>query len=119
MIWNNALCTANSSITLSELRKRPDLWGRLVENAVGAHLLNHFPSGNHVYYWREGTDEVDYVLQQGKTVVAFEVKTGRPRSLRGLQLFQKAHPHAKTLVIGSGGIPLEDFFRTSPTVWLP
>jgi hypothetical protein len=59
--------------------------GRLVENAFGGNLLNHLSGPEWgVTYWRRGNAEVDYVLEQGWAVWAFEVKSGRPRSTSGL-----------------------------------
>lgn len=34
-------------------RQDGELWGRLVESAVGAHLLNTAPTGMEITYWRE------------------------------------------------------------------
>jgi predicted AAA+ superfamily ATPase len=39
IVWSNALITALAPTSLRQLRGRPELWGRLVENAVGASLL--------------------------------------------------------------------------------
>ena len=40
------------------------------------------------------------------------------KQLSGLAAFARRHPSARTLVVGAGGIPLLDFFSTSPEVWL-
>ena len=40
ILWNNALINAVSGITFEEARADHSWWGRLVENAVGGHLLN-------------------------------------------------------------------------------
>jgi hypothetical protein len=39
-VLNTALITAQSRLTFEEARKDREFWGRLVESAVGAHLLN-------------------------------------------------------------------------------
>lgn len=119
VVWNNALVTAMSQSTYRETRARPAVWGRLVENAVGAHLLREAATGAlAVYYWRQGADEVDYVVQRGTTIAGLEVKSGRPRTPRGLDVFGRRYPRAAQLVVGSGGIPLEDFFSSPTTRWL-
>ena len=46
----------------SAARDHPETWGRLVESAVGAHLLNTASSGMQITYWREGNKEVDFVV---------------------------------------------------------
>ena len=74
-VLNTALMSAQDPRSLAEARNDGDHWGRLVESAVGAHLLNSsFGTGIGVHYWRERNREVDFVLQQGKSVVAIEVK---------------------------------------------
>jgi hypothetical protein len=40
-VHNTALMSAGSVYTRDELRANPAMWGRWVESAVGAHLLNH------------------------------------------------------------------------------
>jgi hypothetical protein len=82
-----------------------------VESAIGAYLVSQAQTLDYqVYYWRERNIEVDFVLKRrGKTVV-LEVKSGRRTTNSGLPAFsEQFHPH-KALVIGSGGLPLEDFF---------
>jgi len=43
-----------------------------------------------------------------------EVKSGRPRPASGLAAFRLAHRKAHTLIIGSDGIPLEEFLGSDP-----
>lgn len=118
VLWNNALTTSLGSISFQEIKGKPEQWGWLVENAVGAHLLNHCPAGANVFYWRNGDQEVDYVLERGNKAVAFEVKSGRPGKALGLASFHKKYPHVKTLIVGTGGIPLQTFFSTPPVDWV-
>jgi predicted AAA+ superfamily ATPase len=119
VVWNNALVSALGPRSFAEARRDPAWWGRLVENAVGAHLLNGLAgSPCDVRYWRDGDAEVDYVVQSGERSVALEVKSGRPRPVTGLASFRKAAPGARALIVGSGGIPLDDFLATEPTAWL-
>ncbi|MGQ0505637.1 MAG: DUF4143 domain-containing protein, partial [Myxococcaceae bacterium] len=115
--WNNALVAALSGLTLAETRQSGDLWGRLVENAVGAHFLNH-GLGQQTWYWQQGNGEVDFVVEHGRSITAFEVKSGRRSHSSGLEAFRKKHPRARALIVGTGGIPLEKFFSTSPADWL-
>jgi predicted AAA+ superfamily ATPase len=41
VLWNNALPSAVGLRSFAQARSEPDRWGRQIENAVGAHLLNH------------------------------------------------------------------------------
>jgi predicted AAA+ superfamily ATPase len=91
-------------------------WGRLVESAVGAHLLNSTAgSGVEITYWRESGLEVDFVLQRGSDIVALEVKSGAPRQARsGLAAFRKEFAPRAAMLIGEGGMPLREFFESDP-----
>lgn len=110
---NTALLTALSNRSYKEWRNSPVDWGRLVEVAVGAHLVNSASlEGVEVYYWRDGNNEVDFVLRRGNAITAIEVKSGlRHTGSRGLAAFKTLYPAAKTLVIGPAGIALDDFFE--------
>jgi predicted AAA+ superfamily ATPase len=115
VLWNQALINALAPRPFEDARGDAGWWGRLVENAVGGHLLNHLPAPEWgVTYWRRGTAEVDYVVERGRTVWGLEVKSGRPRPASGLSEFRRAYRHAHTLLIGSEGIPLEEFLGSDP-----
>ncbi len=119
VLWNNALVTAMSGMTYRETRADPAAWGWLVENAAGAHLLNalHTPRFS-VGYWRDGNDEIDYVVSAGKKMTGIEIKSGRPGRLSGMESFRRRFPAARTLLVGSGGISLEEFFHANPMDFL-
>jgi predicted AAA+ superfamily ATPase len=118
--WNNALVTALGLRSFSDTRNDPTLWGRLVENAVGAHFVNHLGGAAFwVGYWRERDHEVDYVITSGQTTWAVEVKSGRPQRLDGLAAFRRRHPRSVPLILGSGGMPLDEFLASDPRELLP
>lgn len=115
VLWNNALINAYGERGVEATVQDRERWGRLVENAVGAHLLNHLhPATHQLHYWREGDLEVDYVLRTPRELWALEIKSGRDHSGAGLAAFSKRRPSAKPLIIGTGGMPLTEFFETSP-----
>ena len=91
------------------------MWGRLVETAVGLHLVNE-SSGKayEVYYWRDRDREVDYVLKQGNALVGIEVKSGRKRKSSGMPAFKKKYNPQNIFIVGSGGIPVRDFLESAP-----
>ena len=116
---NTALVSAQLGSDFTAIRKDGDLWGRLVESAVGAHLLNAAPSGVEVTYWRERNQEVDFVLRQGSKVLPIEVKSGRSKgALTGLKIFAESFKTSPGLLVGTGGVPLDVFFTTPPEAWL-
>jgi predicted AAA+ superfamily ATPase len=120
-VLNTALATSRGGVSPDRLRRDPEAWGRLVESAVGAHLLNTAPAdGVDVSWWRDGNAEVDFVLRAGEHITAIEVKSAFSAPPRGLAAFQKAYPRARALVVGagSGSIPLETFFERSAGAWV-
>lgn len=115
VLWNNALVTALSTDSFDAARDNHRIWGRLVENAVGAHLVNHLQALPYeITYWRERNDEVDYVIARGDALWAVEVKSGRPERPAGLPAFLHRYPRARPLIVGTGGIPLDEFFSANP-----
>lgn len=62
-----------------------------------------------LHYWRERDDEVDFVIDHYGRCIAIEVKSGRRTGNQGLGVFrEKFHP-AQAFVVGSGGVPVEEF----------
>ena len=119
-VLNTALMTAQSGMSLSEARRDPEFWGRLIESAVGAHLANAAAAGVcQVFYWRDRNHEVDFVVRAGKVVTAIEVKSGRaPDAFPGLAAFSAAVPKARKLVVGADGVPVEEFLRKPVQHWV-
>ncbi|MDJ0763218.1 MAG: AAA family ATPase [Myxococcota bacterium] len=116
ILWNNALITAPGMTTFDQMRENPALRGRLVENAVGAHLLNHLQGMRfEVGYWRERQSEVDFVVTAPTRTVAIEVKSGKPKASAGHGQFKKRWPESKVLLVGASGMPLLDFFTCHPS----
>ncbi|MBZ0154938.1 MAG: ATP-binding protein [Alphaproteobacteria bacterium] len=119
ILWNNALINALSSKTFKETIGDASWWGRLVENAVGAHLCNSLSGTSYeLTYWRDGDKEVDFVVTKGSSLWAVEVKSGRSGKMSGMDEFRRKYPGAKSLLVGAEGIPLESFFSESAAVWL-
>jgi len=119
-VLNTALMTAQTGLPLAEAVADRQFWGRLVESAVGAHLANAAALGEcAVFYWRERNMEVDFVIRTRRTVVALEVKSGRARGFHpGLSAFSQAFKPKRALLVGTEGIPLEDFLLEPVTTWL-
>jgi len=116
---NTALMSATAHLSYDEARRNSEYWGRIVETAVGASMVNGVMGRDiHVFYWSAGNLEVDYVLQKGKDLVAIEVKSGRlKKTLSGMTALTKAVRVKKTLLVGAQGIPLEDFLEADPAAW--
>jgi len=119
-VYNTGLITAQSGLSFKETRKDREWWGRLVESAVGAHLLDVSADRNvGLFYWREGDREVDFVLQAGRKMVAIEVKSGADRGLlAGMTAFTKKFSPRHKLLVGAGGIPIEEFLKNDLSEWV-
>jgi predicted AAA+ superfamily ATPase len=119
-VLNTALMTAQVHVGYGAARRDPELWGRIVESAVGAHLANAAAAGVcELFYWRERNHEVDFVARVGRTVTAIEVKSGRPRDvLPGLAAFGATFPKARKLLVGADGIPVNEFLEKSVEHWV-
>ena len=119
LVFNTALMTASSGYTFDEARADRTFWGRLVESAVGAHLLNTAASDTQVCYWRDRSHEVDFVLRRGPRLVAIEVKSGPRRgSTHGLATFEQHFNASRTLLVGEGGVPLHEFLAAPAGAWI-
>lgn len=109
-VHNTALISAQSNDSFSQIKTQPKNWGRIVESAIGAHLLNaSLEHGLKLHYWRQGNEEVDFVLEKKNRIVALEVKTGTEKHTKGMISFQKKHQADKMLLIGKSGIPWQEF----------
>lgn len=116
LTYNNALMTAYRGKGLERDMADPMAWGRWIESAVGAYLLDFAEEQDaHVYYWRDRSDEVDFIVEYQGDVVAIEVKSGRRGMNSGLPEFvRRYHPH-RSFVAGTDGIPFATFFQMDLT----
>ena len=114
-VHNTALISAQRTELFEDVVKEPDEWGRIVESAVGAHLINHsHTEGFALHYWRERNNEIDFVIEQKGRVVGLEVKSGATQSAAGTTAFKKYANPDRVLVIGNAGIPWQDFLKMNP-----
>lgn len=118
-VYNCALRNVYAELDFQEAVANPWQWGRYVESAIGAHLVNQAPVyGYKVFYWRDKADEVDYVLQWRGRLVAIEVKTGRRTGNAGLPRFAATYKPHRSLVVGSGGLSVEEMLSIPPSALL-
>ena len=122
-VYNNALMAAVGNKSFMEVQNTPELWGRFVESCVGMHLINNTALCNYkLWYWRDGNDEVDFVISQGNEVCGIEVKSGIRTKGKGMDAFKKKFPDAKLYVVSanqfnnSACISLEEFLNLKPDI---
>ena len=118
-VLNTALMTAGSGYSFEEAQADRTFWGRIVESAVGAHLFNSGATSDiRLYYWRQKSLEVDFVLQRGPRIVGIEVKSGPGgRARRGFYEFQRLHNPYRALLVGGDDAPLSEFFTSPASEW--
>ncbi len=90
------LYLALSGLSIGELSHDKELFfsnkGELAEQFIGQHLLYSQPSymNPELYYWRrekaQSNAEVDFVIQQGNSVLPIEVKSGKTGTLKSLHV---------------------------------
>jgi predicted AAA+ superfamily ATPase len=119
-VFNTALMSAQSGRPLATARQDHAWWGRLVESAVGAHLINAAATGVcDVFYWRDRNAEVDFVVVRGGALTALEVKSARTReTLSGMDTFSARYNPKRRLLVGPGGIPLDEFLSRPVEHWI-
>ena len=124
LVLNTALMTADSGYSFDEAKADRTFRGRIVESAVGAHLFNSATADIRLYYWREDSYEVDYILQRGQRIIAVEVKSGTKMNLSGMERFIERFNPLKSMVVGEGGVqpvegfvPLNEFLTVPATFW--
>ncbi len=121
-VYNTAFISALSDYSFTEAKADRTYWGRLVESAIGAHLINTISSEDRLFYWREGKDnqspEVDFILLSKDKLLALEVKSGPQKFAGGLHTFMKKYPEAKAVYIGDGGISIAEFLSQAASIWV-
>lgn len=115
IVLSQALITAARNINPVEIEKSPDIFGRLAENAVGAHL---FRAGFELYYWRDRDREIDFIVKKGVKLAAIEVGISEDKNAEALRRLAKEIEIKKTLLVGPPGIPLEEFLSGTPEQWI-
>ncbi len=114
-VYNNALLSAQDNKAFSDIILNPKDWGRYVESSVGTHLINNAVSERYnLHYWRDLNKEVDFILEKNGKLIALKVKSGKRAENTGMKIFAgKFHP-VKVLLVGTGGIPIEEFLKLNP-----
>jgi uncharacterized protein len=112
-VHNTAIMSGISNESFDTLSDNPRSWGRWVESAIGAHLINQVFKNKKLslYYWKEGNDEVDFIVEYKKQVIGLEVKSGQTGKLTGLSTFKEKFKPDKVMLVGNGGIPWQEFLE--------
>ena len=115
-VHNTAIIAAQRHETLPKARTDSALWGRCVESAVGAHLINDALGGGYrVSYWRERNAEIDFVMERAGEVIAIEVKSNHEAETPGMKAFRNKFRPTRVLLVGAAGLPLDEFLKIRPS----
>jgi predicted AAA+ superfamily ATPase len=115
-VCNNALLSSQHAEMFEEILIQPEKWGRIVESAIGSHLVNNSVQNNYsVYYWRDGNDEVDFVLEKNNKTIAIEVKSSFVKNKIGMEAFKKKFNPSKVLIIDNYTLPWFEFLTIQPS----
>jgi predicted AAA+ superfamily ATPase len=88
--------------------------GFLIENVVGAHLLNlmYGLSRFQLLYWRDGDYEIDFVVQDTlEPIFSLEVKSNRSKKIPTESVLKKAGLHCPVGIVNDENV--EDFLLTT------
>jgi predicted AAA+ superfamily ATPase len=106
--------------TSSSVKNDP-LFGALLETYVAQNLLSILDSRwqeANLYFWSiQGRNEVDFVIEAGRSCMALEIKSAprwRERDLAGLKAFLSATPHCKAAILCHNG---EDAVKLGEKLW--
>ena len=117
-VLNTALMSACSGYSFAEAQADRTFWGRLAESAIGAHLFNTKTTDMRLHYWRHKDNKVDFVLQRGRKLAAFEVKSGRLRSRsKGLERFTDQFKPMKSILVGQDGLAISELLSRPASHW--
>lgn len=109
-VYNNALLSVQSGLTFHEAIADSKQWGQIFESAIGAYIVSEaFVHRFEVYYWRDGNDEVDFILKKNKKIVAIEVKSNGESHTEGMERFCKTFKPTASFIVGENGIKPEVF----------
>lgn len=109
-VYNNALLSVFTGTTYRAATADSRLWGQLMESAIGTHIINSaFVHRFEVYYWREGNNEVDFILRKYNKLIAIEVKSNSESSSPGLADFSNRFTPQAAFIVGRNGIAPETF----------
>ena len=114
-VQNNGLMNALRDETFETVQNQPEVWGRIVESAIGAHLLNFSKQeGFALEYWRHKNNEIDFVIRKNNRIIGIEVKSNTNYKTSGMKEFERIFKPDKILLVGLSGLPWQEFLEINP-----
>ena len=110
-----------AALEQADLSPSQPFLGPMVETYVAQNILSILNSRwkeAQGYFWSvQGRNEVDFVIEAGRTCMALEIKSGMKwdeRDLAGLKAFLSSTPHCKMAILGYNG---KDPVRLGDKLW--
>ncbi len=117
-VLDPAFMSAVCGYGFEEARADRSHWGRVVESAVGAHLVNTASVSTSVKYWRDRNNEVDFVLHRGPNLVGIEVKSGvTPPNSSAISAFKQRFGPRSVMIVGAD-VALDEFLSQPADHWI-
>lgn len=115
LVHNTALISAQRNVSFDDGLQDTKFWGRMVESAVGAHLINSsYSEGYNVHYWKKDNFEIDFVLERDGNAIAFEVKSNDEKIDLNIKAFHNQFQQVKIILVGEKGLPWQEFLKMNP-----
>jgi predicted AAA+ superfamily ATPase len=115
-VYNSSLVSVYSGLDFKSALIDSAVWGRLIESAIGAYLLNECRMNNFkLYYWKGKNSEVDFVVEANKKLIAIEVKSGVLKFHRGMEEFKQKYKPYKSILISKDSLLWQEFIKLDIT----
>lgn len=109
-VYNNALKTVFNPLSFEQALVDRKIWGHIFESGIGAYIVDQaFIHRIEVYYWRDGNNEVDFILRKRGSVIGVEVKGNAEKNTSGLNLFRQKFNPKSAFIVGDGGMTATEF----------
>ncbi len=117
LTYNTAFSSVYSELSFKQSTAQLDAWGRYVERSIGSYLINQSRINDfQLYYWREGNDEVDFILMKGKKIITLEVKTNRTKVHKGIEKFNQSYKTYKNILVSKESLSWDEFLNTDISI---
>ncbi len=112
MVYNTSFLSVFSGMSRKEAVNTPDVWGRHIESVIGAFFLNECRiNGIDLYYWRDGNNEVDFIIGKNRRIISVEVKSGKSGIHRGIEDFSRKYNPFKSLLISGDSLTWQELLK--------
>lgn len=119
-VLNTALATAQSHLFFESTKQNRETWDKLVECAIGAHLINSaFGTKAEIFYWKDNNKSIDFIIRKDEDIIVVDVNTHKKgKNIQGVNVFKQKYQPSKILIVGEEGISVEEFLLNPLEAWI-